>query len=86
MLHHSLGLIDRAAAHLSTGQTIALGGAGSAAAITAAMAVTPSWAVWLQVATFAVGLLSGLGGLVLVAMKAIQQRREMRHWAKKNPW
>jgi hypothetical protein len=83
---HVTAVLDRMAAHLTTGQAVALSGAGSAAAISAALGVDPSWAAWLRIATFAIGLLSGLGGLILVTMKAIQQRREMRAWARKNPW
>lgn len=85
VLHHHLAdLVDRIVGHLTTGQTAALGGAGSAAAISAAVSVDPGWAAWLQIATLALGFLSGLGGLGLVIMKAVQQRREMRQWLRKN--
>ncbi|QKP77122.1 hypothetical protein HT051_06430 [Methyloligella sp. GL2] len=86
MQHHLFDMVDRAAAHISTVQAAILSGAGSATAIAAAVSVDPNWAEWLKVATFAVGLLSGIGGLLLVVLKAIQQLREMRAWAKKNPW
>lgn len=77
-------MADRIAGHLTTGQTAAVSGAGSAAAITAAVTVDPGWAAWLQVGTLSVGLLSGFGGLAVVVMKLVQQRREMRHWLRKN--
>ena len=81
-MHATIELIDRIAAHFSTGQIAMAGGAGSATAIAAAMAVDPNWAAWLQITTYAVGILSGLAGLTLVVMKMVQQRREMRAWAK----
>lgn len=84
MLHQIFDVVDRGAAHVSTSQAAALSGAGSATAIAAAITVDPGWTAWLQVATLAVGLLSGLGGLGVVAMKAIQQRREMRQWLREN--
>jgi hypothetical protein len=84
LLHHLPDLTDRFAGHLTTAQAAALSGAGSATAIAAAITVDPNWTAWLQVATLAVGLLSGLGGLGVVAMKAIQQRREMRQWLREN--
>jgi hypothetical protein len=64
---------------LSAGQAAAAGGAGAGISIATAMSVDPAaWAPWLQVATLSVGLLTGLGSLVLVVMKLVQQRRAMR--------
>jgi hypothetical protein len=64
---------------LSVGQAAAAGGAGAGISIATVMSVDPAaWTPWLQVATLCVGLLTGLGSLVLVVMKLVQQRRAMR--------
>jgi hypothetical protein len=64
---------------LSVGQAAAAGGLGSGLSILAAMTVDPAaWAPWLQVATLAVGLVTGLASLALVLLKIVQQRRAMR--------
>ena len=63
---------------LSAGQAAA-GGAGAGISIATVLSVDPAaWTPWLQVAILSVGLITGLGSLVLVAMKLIQQRRDMR--------
>jgi hypothetical protein len=57
----------------------AAGGAGAGISIATVLSVDPAaWTPWLQVATLSVGLITGLRSLVLVAMKLIQQRRDMR--------
>jgi hypothetical protein len=74
-----LGMIYREVEHMSTGKAAAAGGLGSGLSILAAMTVDPAaWAPWLQVATLAVGLISGLASLALVLLKIVQQRRAMR--------
>lgn len=82
-MHSVMAAFDRIAAPLSVKQTAAVGGASSLTAIAAVFAVDSGWTVWLRLATLGVGLLSGLAGLLLVAMKIVQQRREMRSWAKR---
>ncbi|HEX2448924.1 MAG TPA: hypothetical protein VHK26_12200 [Methyloceanibacter sp.] len=69
--------IYHAVEKLSAGRAAAAGGAGIS--IATVMSVDPAaWAPWLQVATLTVGLLTGVGSLMLVVMKLIQQRRVMR--------
>jgi hypothetical protein len=64
---------------LSAEQTAAAGGIGSGISIAAVISIDPvAWAPWLQVATLAVGLITGLASLTLVLMKLVQQRRAMR--------
>ena len=81
------GPIYRAVEHVSAGKAAAIGGAGSGVSIaTATLAdrtvlawIDPSDLVpWLQVATLAVGFLTGLVSLVLVVLKLAQQSRDMR--------
>ncbi len=83
---HVFGPIYRAVEHVSAGKAAAIGGAGSGVSIaTATLAdrtvlawIDPSDLVpWLQVATLAVGFLTGLVSLVLVVMKLVQQSRDM---------
>ena len=64
---------------LSAGQAAAAGGAGAGISIATVLSVDPAaWTPWLQVATLSVGLITGVGSLALVAMKLVQQRRDMR--------
>ena len=64
---------------LSAGQAAAAASAGAGISIATVMSVDPAaWTPWLQVATLSVGLITGLGSLALVAMKLVQQRRDMR--------
>ena len=71
-LHHA---VER----MSVEQTAAAGGIGSGISLASVVTIDPlRWAVWLQVATLSVGLLTGLASLGLVVMKLVQQRREMR--------
>jgi hypothetical protein len=84
---HIFGAMYRAVEHVSAGKAAAIGGAGSGVSIaTATLAdqtvlawLDPSDLVpWLQVATLAVGFLTGLVSLALVVMKLVQQSRGMR--------
>jgi hypothetical protein len=71
-LYHA---VDR----LSPEQAAAAGGIGSGISIATVLSIDPvAWAPWLQVATLAVGLVTGLASLTLVLMKLVQQRRAMR--------
>jgi hypothetical protein len=64
---------------LSAGQAAAAAGAGAGISIATVISVDPAaWTRWLQVATLSVGLVTGVGSLALVAMKLVQQRRDMR--------
>ncbi len=64
---------------LSVGQAAAAGGAGAGISIATVLSVDPTaWMPWLQVATLSVGLVTGACSLVLVVMKLVQQRRDMR--------
>jgi hypothetical protein len=64
---------------LSAEQAAAAGGIGSGLSIAAAVAIDPvAWVPWLQIATLVVGFVTGVGSLVLVVMKLVQQRRDMR--------
>jgi hypothetical protein len=64
---------------LSAGQAAAAAGAGAGISIATVLSVDPAaWTPWLQVATLSVGLVTGVGSLALVAMKLVQQWRDMR--------
>ena len=64
---------------LSAGQAAAAGGAGAGISIATVLSVDPTaWTPWLQVATLSVGLVTGACSLVLVVMKLVHQKREMR--------
>jgi hypothetical protein len=64
---------------LTAGQAAAAGGAGAGISIATALSIDPAaWTPWLQVATLSVGLITGACSLVLVVMKLVQQRRDMR--------
>jgi hypothetical protein len=74
-----LNKLQHAVEKMSVEQTAAAGGIGSGISLATVISVDPlRWALWLQVATLSVGLLTGLASLVLVAMKLVQQRREMK--------
>lgn len=81
------GPIYRAVDHVSAGKAAAIGGAGSGISLAAAKLADPAalaWVdpselvPWMQVATLAVGFLTGLASLALVVMKLVQQSRDMR--------
>jgi hypothetical protein len=64
---------------LSVAQAAAAGGAGAGISFATVWSIDPlAWVPWLQIATLCVGLITGLGSIALVAMKLVQQRREMR--------
>jgi hypothetical protein len=74
-----LGMIYREVEQISIGKIAAAGGAGSGVSIVAAMLVDPAALVpWLQVATLAVGLITGLGSAGLVLLKWLQLWRTRR--------
>jgi hypothetical protein len=73
------GAIYRGVDHLSATQTAAAGSAGASVTIATALLIdVAALASWLQIATLALGLVTGLGSLALVLMKLVQQRRDMR--------
>jgi hypothetical protein len=73
------GMIYREVEQISIGKIAAAGGAGSGVSIVAAMLVDPvSLVPWLQVATLAVGLITGLGSAGLVLLKWLQLWRTRR--------
>lgn len=63
---------------LSVGQTAAAGSAGAGVSLAVASIEPGALVPWLQVASLAVGVLTGLASLALVLMKLVQQRRAMR--------
>lgn len=82
-LHEASHRVSDALSHgiekLSVTQTAMVGGTGSAVSLAAAAAIDPAvLAGWMQVASLAIGALTGLASFVLVALKLVQQGREMR--------
>lgn len=58
---------------------VAAAGSGGAGLTLATAALDPEVvSPWMQVASLAIGILVGLGSLVLVALKIVQQHRAMR--------
>ena len=73
------GMIYREVEQISTGKIAAAGGAGSGVSIATVMLVDPAALVpWLQLATLAVGLITGLGSAGLVCVKWLQLWRARR--------
>jgi hypothetical protein len=64
--------------HMSSGQAVAAGAGGAGISFLAAMVDPTAVSPWLQLLTLAIGSLTGLASLVLVALKIVQQRRAMR--------
>jgi hypothetical protein len=68
-----LGMIYREVEQISAGKIAAAGGAGSGVSIATVVLVDPAALVpWMQVATLAVGLITGLGSAGLVYLKWLQ--------------
>jgi hypothetical protein len=63
---------------LSAAKVAAAGAGGAGVSLTAASIDPGLIAGWMQVTTLAIGALTGLASFVLVALKLVQQRREMR--------
>ena len=74
----SFSALLRSVEHMSTSKAAATGGAGAGISLTAAMIDPGAISPWLHLFTLVVGSLTGLASFVLVALKLVQQHREMR--------
>jgi hypothetical protein len=64
--------------HMSSTKAAITGGAGATISLATAAVDPGAMAPWLHLATLSIGSMTGLASLVLVILKILQQRRDMR--------